>query len=288
MKCGNFKYYSETNKSPVDPMMHFKARMRRVDIALKALKEMNPEDMTRFIAQLKDNFVEDTDGYHIDKQLFDWKAIREKLEILPNFPELETSVFLYICKTLKVPQNYTPDQGEIELLYYDRIKAVESLTYHIVKTFTDVYGREEGIEIYKEIVPFFIRDMKQENPEDLPEDPKTKTVHKMVEGAIESWRVHGLADFSYCILDDYRVIYRFDKCLIPEVLREYNDPDLAYLASCYIGDNPEWTKDRVIHMRRTQTLQHSEFCDELYWNNLAHPDAEQPDLEFTKNIGKEV
>ncbi|MGC9778022.1 MAG: hypothetical protein HZR80_02130 [Candidatus Heimdallarchaeota archaeon] len=40
-------------------------------------------------------------------------------------------------------------------------------------------------------------------------------------------------------------------------------------------------------MRRTQTLHHGDFCDELYWNNVVHPNAEQPSLEFTKKLGKE-
>jgi len=41
-------------------------------------------------------------------------------------------------------------------------------------------------------------------------------------------------------------------------------------------------------MRRTQTLHHGDFCDDLYWNNVVHPNAEQPSLEFTKKLGKEA
>jgi len=288
MKCENFKCYCETKKGPSNPMLHFKARLGRVNVALQGMKELRPDELPVLTAKLLENYKEATGNYSIQYTLFDWKEIREGLEILPNFPDLEKYVFLYTCKTLEIPEDYTPEQGEIELLFFNRIKAVETVTYHIVKSFTDVYGREDGIELYKELVPYFVRDMKKKNPEKLPEDPKTKTVHEMVEGAIKSWCDIGMADFAYCILDDYRVIYRFDKCMIPEVLRKYNDPDLAYLASCYIGDHPEWTKDRVIHMRRTQTLQHSEFCDEFYWNNLVYPDAEQPDLVFTAKIGKEM
>jgi len=69
-------------------------------------------------------------------------------------------------------------------------------------------------------------------------------------------------------------------------VKDFDDPDIAYLATCYIGDNPEWNKDKIIHMRRTQTLHHAKFCDEMYWNNYVHPDAEQPTLEFIEDIGK--
>jgi hypothetical protein len=39
-------------------------------------------------------------------------------------------------------------------------------------------------------------------------------------------------------------------------------------------------------MRRTQTLHHAPFCDELYWNNYVHPNTEHPSLEFIEKIGK--
>ncbi|MHA1200745.1 MAG: hypothetical protein ACTSQF_15605 [Candidatus Heimdallarchaeaceae archaeon] len=188
---------------------------------------------------------------------------------------------------MNLPQDYTSDDGKVELLFYNRIKVGEAVSYYLVRTFVDVYGREEGTEIYKQIVPYLIRERKENDPEELPDDPKTKTILELNKSSIESWCSIGMADFSSYLFDEFKIVYRFDKCLIPEVLKEFNDPDLAYLASCYLGDNPEMNKDRVIHMRRTQTLQHSDFCDEMYWNNIVHPDTEQPSLEFTKNIGEE-
>ena len=288
MKCENYECYSTTKKSPIDPLIHFKTRMGHVELIIKTLKGMRPDELDIFIEKLTKNFADAAEGYSINQEVFNWSNIREGLELLPNFPDLERHLFLYICKTLKLPQDYTPDQGEIELVFFDRLKAGEVVSFQCVKTFVDVYGREEGIEVYKQIVPHINRKRNEDNPEELPKDPKTLTLHEHTKRCINSWCNIGLVDFSYCALDDFKVIYRFDRCLVPDVLKEFNDPDLAYLASCYLGDHPSRNEGRVIRMRRTQTLQHSEFCDELYWNNLVHPDTEQPSLEFTKNIGKDL
>lgn len=71
-----------------------------------------------------------------------------------------------------------------------------------------------------------------------------------------------------------------------EVLKDFNDPDIAYLCSCYLRDSPSNNEGYIVHMRKTQTLHHAKFCDEFYWNNYVHPDAEQPSLEFVENMGK--
>ncbi len=287
MKIENHKCFSLTKKGLVDPMIHMKARLGRVDSVLKFLRNMRPEDLNLYITKLMINFSEAVGEYDFDPKVFDWEQIREDLLVVHNFPELEKSVFLYICKTLQLPEDYTTNQGEVELLFYARIKAGEAVSYYLVRTFIDIYGKEEGTKIYKQIVPHLIREMKERENSEEPENPETLTIHDLRKRNIESWCNCGLADFSYHIFDDYKIVYRFDKCLVPEVLKEFNDPNIAYLASCYMGDHPEMNKDKVIHMRRTQTLQHSEFCDEFYWNNLVHPDAEQPSLEFVEKMGKD-
>ena len=87
---------------------------------------------------------------------------------MPNFPELEKLIFHYICKTIKLPNNYTSDQGEIELGYLDRIKALERTSYFLVRTLADTYGKEIGTEIYKEIVPYLLEDMRSRDTSEKP------------------------------------------------------------------------------------------------------------------------
>jgi hypothetical protein len=83
------------------------------------------------------------------------------------------------------------------------------------------------------------------------------------------------------------VLYRFDSCLTHEVLKDLNDPDWAYLSSCYNTDHPGFNTVAIPCLRRTQTLHHADFCDELYWIPDVHTDPEQPTLEFTRKLGLE-
>jgi hypothetical protein len=288
MKIESYKCFSLANKGKIEPEDFIKARLERVDSFTKFLKLIEPEDLDLYISNLKEVFNEIVGNYNFDTEAFNWKLIRKDFELLQNFPDLEKLIFLYICKTLKLPSNYASDQGEIELGYIDWFKALRRIPYYLVRTLTETYGKEKGIEIYKQIVPIFLKELKSKNESEKPEDPKSVNILDMNKKQVEAWCEYGMADFALCIFDDYKVVYRFDSCLTHEVLKEFNDPDIAYLSSCYLLDHPEYNKGRTIRIRRVQTLHHAKFCDELYWNNYVHPDTEQPSLEFTKNLGKDL
>ncbi len=271
-----------------EPEEFIKARLERVDSITKFLKLIKLEDLDLYISNLKDMFNEIVGNYNFDTEAFNWRLIRKDFELLQNFPNLEKLIFLYICKTLRLPGSYASVQGEIELSFIDWFKALRRIPYYLVRTLADTYGKEKGIEIYKQIVPYYLKELKSKNENEKPEDPKSVKILDMNKKQTEAWCECGMADFALCIFDDYKVVYRFDSCLTHEVLKEFNDPDIAYLSSCYLSDHLEYNIGKIIRLRRVQTLHHAKFCDELYWNNYVHPDTEQPSLEFTKNIGKDL
>ncbi len=288
MKIENYRCFNTTKKGMTNPVNQIKERMRRVDSVIKFFKIIRPENLRLYVSELKNKLDEVIGDYNFDSGAFNWNQIREELELLPSFPELEKSVFYYTCKTINLPHSYKSEQGEIELTYFDRIKAGERIAYYLVRILADIYGKEEGTKIYKQIVPYLVKERKSQDTEEKPSDPKTVTILDSNKRSIESWCKIGLADFSFCIFDDHKIVYRFDSCLTPEALKDFNDPDIAYLASCYIGDVPEFNEGRTIHLRRTQTLHHNKFCDELYWNNFVHPNTEHPSIEFIENMGKDL
>ncbi len=288
MKIENYKCFSLTYKEKFTPEEFIKGRLERVDYVLKIFKTIKPEDLNIYVSNLNNKFSEIVGNYEFNINAFNWDSIREDLTVLPIFPDFEKLVFLYACKTINLPENYLNNQGEIEVPYFDLRKAGERISYYLVRTLVDTYGKEDGTEIYKQIAPNLIREYRSKVQSEKPEDPKSVTILDSNKKSIESWCRVGLADFASCIIDDYKVVYRFDSCLTPEALKEFNDPDIAYLSSCYLADIPEFNKGRTIHLRRTQTLHHAKFCDEFYWNNDVYPDAEQPALDFTENIGKNL
>ncbi|MHA1954297.1 MAG: hypothetical protein ACW96U_10165 [Candidatus Heimdallarchaeaceae archaeon] len=287
MKKESYQCFSLTKKGNVNPSNAIKQRMERTDLVIKSFQKLKSEDLNLYVTNLKEKLDTIVGDYEFDMNAFDWEFLREGNEVLPSFPELEKTIFLWVCKTLKIPDAYHSEQGEIELVYFDEIKSNERLSYHRVKTFTEMYDKEKGIKIYKQVLPGVIKALKSKYMPPKPPNPETITILESNKGSIERWCAIGLADFAFHIYDDFKIIYRFDNCLTPEAVKDFNDPDIAYLATCYIGDNPEWNKDKIIHMRRTNTLHHAKFCDEMYWNNYVHPDAEQPSLEFIEKIGKD-
>jgi hypothetical protein len=287
MKIENYSCFSLTKKYKFTPENSIKGRLQRVDYTLKIFKSIKPEDLNNYVSDLKDKFSEIVGDYSFNADAFNWDSIREDLTIIQNFPELERLIFLYTCKTIELPENYVSEKGEIESNYFNLRKSGERVSYYLVRSLADIYGKDKGIEIYKQIAPLLIKEYRAKMKQEEPEDPKSITILDSNKKSIEAWCKSGLADFTSCVIDDFKVVYRFDSCLTPEALKDFKDPDIAYLSSCYLADIPEFNEGRVIHLRRTQTLHHAKFCDEFYWNNHVYPDAEQPSLEFTEKIGKE-
>ena len=288
MKIESSKSFSLTKRGNFEPQKIVMQQLERVDSITRIFKSIKEQDIDLYILKLTEKFNELVREYNFNREAFDWDEMRTNTEFLTNYPELEQQIFLYTVKTLQLPKEYESKQGEIELGYFDWIKAFRRVAYFLVRVLADIYGKEEGTAIYKQIVPIFLQEIKTKNPVEQPENPKSVKILDMHDRQVQAWKDCGLADFAFCLYDDYKVVYRFDNCLTPEALKEFNDPDLAYLSSCYTTDHPEFNRGRIIHLRRTQTVHHAEFCDEFYWNNHVYPDEEQPSLEFTKNLGKEV
>ena len=288
MKIENFKCFSTSKKTKYVPEKLINTRLKRVDEFLDFYKEIKPEDLSLYVTNLINKFREVVDVYEFNANAFDWDLFRQDLKLLQNFPELEKLIVLFACKTLELPEDYVNKQGEIESPYFDQRKTGERISYFMVRTLVDTYGKEEGTGIYKQIVPRLIKAWRSKMSSEQPEDPKSVKIIDSNKKSIKAWCESGLADFTSCRIDDYKVVYRFDSCLTPEALKEFNDPDIAYLSTCYIADIPEFNEGRIIHLRRTQTLHHAKFCDEFYWNNHVNPDAEQPSLDFVEKMGKDL
>ena len=288
MKIENHRCFSLTNIGKFEPEKIIKAQLDKVDSIVRMFQTVKEEDLDLYISSLVKKFDEIVEDYEFTIEAFNWNFIRQDLDLLQNYPDLEKLIFHYTCKTLEIPDEYRSNQGEIELGFFDWIKVLRRIPYFLVRVIADIYGQEKGVEIYKEIVPLHLAELKSKGKREEPEDPKSVNILDFNERQKKAWCECGLADFSLCIFDDFKIVYRFDSCLTPEALKEFNDPDIAYLSSCYLTDHPDFNKDQIVHLRRTQTLHHSEFCDELYWNNHVHPDTEHPSIDFIANMGKDM
>ena len=274
-------------------LMKFKLGKRLKDSYTKTndilgrVEEIRPDIIDEFIDAFGSRISDVIGETVIDINLECVIELIQDLDYLKNNSNLLLLLTRYIIFQLEIPSELGNLDREIEVYSFNHARENERLRYYLAKACPDILGREQGIEFWKRIVTLTLRDARVEFESREKERIKSgKNEICMIEGsdgAIKWWIETGVGDFTRAILDDHKILYRFDKCITPEVLKDLDDPEFAYLSSCYIGDAPGFNFGRRF-LRRTQTLHTSSFCDELYWDPRVHDEPEQPSLEFTKKL----
>ncbi len=277
----NHRCYNPKAETEVEPVNWIKGQMSSMNSVLKYLAEIKPEFVDEYALHLIKRVEKAVESIEKKEGYYDFPEIEEKFEFLDKYPKLRKLTREFILAHAN-PMKKSPNDSEKYLVYgYNHSMAFRRISYHRVKSFAEFLGKDEGIELYTEILTRMIREVSKKRPEE--EDITNK---KYCERAIKNWCDYGMADFASCEMDEHMTLFRFDSCFAHEVLKDFNDPDIAYYASCYGADLPVFNEGRFIRVLRSQTLHHADFCDELYWDSRVHKDPKMPDIAFTKNIGK--
>lgn len=287
MKIESCEFYNAEAKTKVSFNEYMKSNFEQTDSIIKYFNQLKPGKIDNYLQAFEKRLSDEITKFTFNSELFDIGSINPNLTILNKYPRLVKTIGSFICKLLELPKDLNSTEEKIEIRYFNVRKASCRLSYYRVKAIEDILGKEEATNLYKEIVGCLIKEQKEQNPPERHKDPRTVTRIDSRERILKRYRELGIGDFTLVIYDDFKEFYKFDRCVVHEVLKDLNDPDIAYLSSCYNRDHPSSNEGHTIIMRKTQTLHHSDFCDELYWNNVVHPDTEQPSLEFAKKLGKE-
>jgi hypothetical protein len=285
MKVESFQIYNP------DTLIKFKLGKRLTDSYLKTdnilrwAEELRPDIIMEFIEVFQRRISEVIGDRSIE---IDWNQISsliDKMDYLKNNPEFTMLLTRYIITQLELPNDFGNLDQEIEVTSFNHARENERLRYYLAKGCPDILGEDEGVEFWKDIISLMLRDERIDYEAKVKENPKAEDITpiELSERSIKWWNKISIGDFTRVIFDDHKILYRFDKCITPEVLKDLNDPKWAYLSSCYIGDAPNYNFG-VHFLRRTQTLHTALFCDELYWDPRVHDDPEQPSLEFTSGV----
>ncbi len=288
MKITNHSFFNKVSKQEIKLNEFIQKCFKETDSVIKYFKELKADKLDDYLSALQNRLKSELKESLYNISIFDFKLIEKNLTLLQKYPELEETIINFLCRTLELSEDFDNIKEKYNLLYFNIRKAGRHLSYYRVKAIEDILGKEECIKLYKQIVECLIKEMKEQESINQPADPLTLTRIDSRNFILDHYKKFGVADFTLGIYDDYKEIYRFDRCIVHEVLKEFDDPDIAYLSSCYLRDSPSSNEGYTIQMRKTQTLHHNDFCDELYWNNHVYPDSEQPYLEFTKNMGKDL
>jgi len=286
MKIESCKFFNTEVESKINLNEFMKSNLEQTDSVIKYFNKLKSDKLHEYLQTFEKRLSNMIKEVSYNNGMFNIESIDQNLIILNKYPELKKVISNYIWKLLELPEGLNSTE-EIKIRYFNIRKASSHLSYYRVKTIEDIFGKDEATKLYQEIVKYLIKERKEQNPPEKHEDPKKVTRIDSRERIMKQYRELGVGDFTIVIYDDYKEFYKFDRCVVHEVLKNLNDPDIAYLSSCYSNDHPSHNEGYTIHARKTQTLHHSDFCDEFYWNNVVYPDAKQPSLEFTKKLGKE-
>lgn len=279
------KYYKCYNADAImefNPADRIKEAIKRTDDIIKYIVELRNGIAPDYVEALIKRLLKEVNGYTVDTKSVSLKKIEKDLTQLKQGDLLTNLVIRYMAMKLAIPKDTKIQSKKAEFTNINRAMAMEGMNYYRVKAFEDILGKEEGIKLYSDILKLIVKEMKSKE-----EINEKDTVKSRGERAVNWWCKTGVGDFTFRIYDENKIIYRFDKCVTHEALKHHNDPDIAYVASCFLGDIDEWNEGEYIHLRRTQTLHHADFCDELYWDTQVHDNPEQPSLEYTREIGEE-
>ncbi len=267
-----------------------KQSFKKVDMIHKYVKEINPDIFIRYSEAFQARVLNVIKGR---KNIVNPSTISELFKDFENLKvnhELVSLVVDYFLHELEIEPDFKNLDENIEVFSFNDIRELRRLSYYLAKSCSDIVEEEEGVDFWKRIVSLQHRDLKAEIEAALKEQEKSGaaeiTVKERSDQMVKNWVDYGLVDFARVIMDEHKVLFRFDRCLTPEAMKELNDPKWAYLSSCYITDAPEFNYGKL-RLRRTQTLHTAPFCDEFYWNPRVHEDPDQPSLEYTRKLGVE-
>jgi len=291
MYVKNYRVFNPDALVELDISETIKQAFARTDQILVHVGTIRPEVTAEYSLALKMRLLDVVQDASVDSSSFELGDMSDGLEPLKDHLGLQDLIFRFVGMHLELAQDYQlrPDET-VQVTSLNHAKAFERLSYHRTKACADVLGDEQGVQLWKAVVARLLEDekieyerAKQERVERGEDEP---TSAEIIERAIKRWTEIGLGDFTVVVFDDSKTLYRFDSCLTHEALKDSNDPDFAYLCSCYIGDAEGYNFCNR-YLRRTQTLHHGDFCDELYWDPRVYHDPRQPSLEFTQKLGKE-
>lgn len=260
--------------------------LRLVNNILKYIRELKPEILDEYIPVLRKRYEETIQRTTPEFEEGDFSLLGVEYKFVNANPDFRNVVIKWTLAELSPKQRVPVGESEIDVLQLDASRATEVLRYHRLMALTEVLGRAEGIQLWKDIVEKATDDARREDPEE---------VWPLVQKNADGWRKFGETtdidhDFIVAQFDEHKLLLKFNRCWVHQAVSHLEDAEIAYLATCWAShpDNASLKRFGLKRRKLTpQTLHTHPFCIEFFWNNDVHPDAEPPDQEFLEKLGEE-
>lgn len=279
------KYYKNEISDPkrmINPVDVITENCSRLDYVLRYLSQLKPKRVNDYTIELERTLRKDIKEFQIDYSTINLDELLKEREYLNRYPELRELMIQFVFKQLNLPENYQPNSEEVEVSLMDWLRSSNVFRYYRVKAIVDIMDREEGIQLWKDMVYRATQDALKTSDEEC---------HPPIKEIAEGWMKEGETgdgNFELTVVsyDDHKVALRFDRCPVYESVKHLEDREVAYLSYCWTGQPEQELNKKARRKKTPQTLYQSDYCVEFYWNNDIHPDAKPPSNDFWETISK--
>ncbi len=253
--------------------------LKSLDNFLNYLQKENPEIFEDYIKALTNKFrslLEKSD-LTIQKQ-----ALQSLLEEIRSKTEVHSLYLLFAIQLMDISQNLSAlnNNCNIDIYWTNHDKSSTYPAYYRALVLCEILGREKALEFLKRYIDTIVPTQVEPdlNVKDLDpfwkkwkQDPKAKNARPshFIEFRLHRGKWGG----------------KVFKCLIHDVMKPLNDPELSFITACY-GDtaqieaiNPNFA------FTRTKTLmQGDSFCDACLHDQRHVEKIEHPNEEFFNSL----
>jgi len=277
------KYYKSSMTHPkrlVDPIDVIKENCSRLNNVLQYLSQLRPQRVRDYTIALEDRLRRDIQDYQTDYSSLNIDKNLIECEFLNRYPDLLDAMILFALKELQLSTAYELGSGMVEVSLMSWLKTLNIFRYHRVKAIVDIMERNEAIELWKDLVY-------RATQESLKSS--TDECHPPIKEIAEGWIKEGESgesrfELTVVSFDDHKVAVKFDQCPVFDSVKHLDDREIAYFSYCWTGQPEQELNKKARRKKTLQTLYHSDFCVEFFWNNDIHPDAEPPTTDFWDQI----
>lgn len=267
-------------KRIVNPLDVINENCNHLNYVIRYLSQLKPNRVNDYAIALEKRLRSDIKENRIDNSSLDVGELLKDCEYLNRYSELHDVMIQFVVHELNLPKGYRLGFEEVEVSLMAWLRSTNVFRYHKVKAIVDIMEREEGIQLWKDLVYRATQDsLKSRNEE----------CHPPIQEITKGWMMEGETGKSNLELtvvsyDEHKVALRFDRCPVYDSVKHLEDREIAYLSYCWTGQ-PEQELNRKARRKNTpQTLYQSDYCVEFYWDNDVHPSAEPPSPEFWNEI----
>ena len=277
------KHYKRSVSDPTrmnNPLDVIIENCTRLDTVLRYMNQLRPKRVTGYVRALEKRLSNEIGSFNIDYTNLNLNDKLKNLEFLSRYSDLRNLIVLFSLNKMTLPEEYVPESEETEVGFLDWLKSTNVFRYYRVKAIVDIMEREEGIQLWKDMVYRATEDAFRLSDEEIHPPIKEITEGWMKEGETSESNFE-LTVVSY---DDHKVALRFDRCPVFDSVEHLEDREIAYLSYCWTGESEKELNKKSRRKLTPQTLYQADYCLEFYWDNDVHPNAKPPSDDFWQTI----